>query len=428
MIQNWRTDWSIGDFPFYYVQIAPFDYEIPLSSAALRDAQRKTLKVNNTGMAVTVDIGDPEDIHPKDKLNVGKRLALMAFANNYGRQNITWSGPLYNSMNIENDRIRLDFMHATNGLVAKNGELRNFEIADKEQIFVPATAVIEGNSVIVSSRQITSPLAVRYAFNNIDEATLFNTEGLPASTFRTDSWPLNFEKTEIKGFLDVERQDYIISMNCVLNPMDIRYTTDGNEPNRHSELYKEPFHLKKSTMLRACAFNGETASTHISSLDIIYHLAFGRTPALKYPFSEKYKANGTSTLTDGIRGGKNFRDGNWQGYYFNDLEGMIDLGKEKKIGKISAGFFQSTDDWIFFPKNTEIYVSLNGQDFLSAGMLTPENPGTEQISGRNTYSLELNNIKARYILIKASSVKVCPQGHPGEGEKAWLFADEIIVE
>ena len=428
MIQNWRLDWGGVDFPFYYVQIAPFDYDIPASGAALRDSQRKTLTLRNTGMVVTMDIGNPEDIHPKDKQSVGKRLALLALAKDYGKNDITWSGPLYHSMNIENDKIRLDFLYTSNGLISKDGELKHFEIAGKDQIFVPAVALIDGPSILVSAKEIKSPLAVRYAFQNTDEASLFNGDILPASSFRTDSWPLIVEATEINGFLDAERQDYIISMNCRFYPMEIRYTLDGNEPNHHSDLYKEPFHLKNSAMLRACAFDGETASTYFASLDIYYHLAFGDKPELKYPFSNKYKASGSGALTDGIRGSRNFRDGNWQGYYFNDLEGKIDLGKEKKIHKISAGFLQSPDDWIFYPKSVEILVSSNGQDFSSIGMLTPVQSISDQTVGRNDFTLEIKGLKIRYIMFKAASSKVCPQGHPGEGEKAWLFADEIIVE
>ena len=181
-------------------------------------------------------------------------------------------------------------------------------------------------------------------------------------------------------------------------------------------------------MLRACAIDGETPSTFISSLDIYFHLAFGRKPDLKYEYADKYKASGAGALTDGVRGGLKYWDGNWQGFYFNDLEGIIDLGKEKKIQKISAGFLNSPGDWIFYPKSVEILISSNGQDFSSVGMLEPGTPVSGKKVERNDYFIDLKGKKTRYIMFKAVSTKVCPQGHPGEGEKAWLFADEIIVE
>ena len=216
MIQNWRLDWGEIDFPFYYVQIAPFDYEVPLSGALLRDSQRKTLSLKNTGMVVTLDIGNPDDIHPANKQDVGKRLALWALAKDYGKNDLIFSGPLYNSMNIENDKIRLDFLYPSNGLIAKDGELKNFEIAGKDEIFVPAMAVIQGSSVLVSASEIKSPLAVRYAFQNKDEASLMNSDSLPASSFRTDNWPLIVESTAIKADYDKQLDDYIISHELYL--------------------------------------------------------------------------------------------------------------------------------------------------------------------------------------------------------------------
>jgi sialate O-acetylesterase len=428
MIQNWRLDWGLSDFPFYYVQIAPFDYDIPQSGAALRDSQRKTLSLINTGMVVTMDIGNPDDIHPVNKQEVGKRLALWALAKNYEKKDLIFSGPLYNLMNIENDKIRIDFLYTSMGLIAKDGELRNFEIAGKDEIFVPANAVIDGSSLVVSAKEIKSPLAVRYAFQNRDEASLFNSDSLPASSFRTDNWPINVEVTDIKAVPDKQREDINITMDCALNPMEIRYTTDGNEPNRHSDLYKEPFHLKNSAMLRARAFDGETASTYISALDVKYHLAFGKGTEIKYPYDVKYKASGPGALTDGIRGSKNFQDGNWQGFYSQDLVAAIDLGKEKKISKISIGFLQDLAAWIFFPNSIEIFLSENGQNYSSAGLLSPGAFLSNSRLQKNDFAVFLKGNKARYIMVKAISVKICPEGHPGQGAKAWMFADEIIVE
>jgi sialate O-acetylesterase len=188
MIKNWRNDWKEGNFPFYYVQIAPFTYGESSKSQVVRYAQFQTLSVPNTGMAVTLDIGSLATIHPPDKQDVGKRLALWALAKNYGRD-IVYSGPLYKSMKVDGNKIVLSFTHVGNGLVLKNmnGE-SGFLIAGKDSNFVKANAEVKGDKLIVYSDQVKNPIAVRYAWSNTAEATLFNEEGLPASTFKTDDW------------------------------------------------------------------------------------------------------------------------------------------------------------------------------------------------------------------------------------------------
>ncbi len=188
MIKNWRDDWQLGNFPFYYVQIAPYNYGDQTHSEFLREAQLKTLSVPKTGMAVTLDIGEPQNIHPANKKDVGERLALLALAKTYSEKN-NYSGPVYKSMKIQKDKITLSFDYAKSGLVIKelNGE-NNFLIAGKDKIFKTAKVKIEKNKLIVFSDEIKNPVAVRYAFTNTSEATLFNKDGLPASSFRTDDW------------------------------------------------------------------------------------------------------------------------------------------------------------------------------------------------------------------------------------------------
>jgi len=190
MIKNWRKDWKQGDFPFYYVQIAPYNYGKKRASEELREAQRLTLALKNTGMAVTMDIGNPKNIHPKNKLDVGKRLALWALAKDYGKKKIVYSGPLYRSMKKQGDKIRLYFNHTGSGLTTKDGkELTHFTIAGEDKNFVPAKAAIDGKTIIVSSEDVKKPVAVRYAWSNAAQPNLANKEGLPASSFRTDKWP-----------------------------------------------------------------------------------------------------------------------------------------------------------------------------------------------------------------------------------------------
>jgi sialate O-acetylesterase len=191
MIRNWRTDWGQGDFPFLFVQIAPFRYDSldPACWPELCEAQAMTLqKVPNTGMAVTTDIGDLKDIHPKNKQDVGKRLALWALAKTYGKE-IVYSGPLYKSMAVEGNKIRLQFDYVGGGLISRDGKpLTDFTIAGADQKFVPATAEIDGASIIVSSPEVAEPAAVRFDWRDDATPNLSNKEGLPTGPFRTDSW------------------------------------------------------------------------------------------------------------------------------------------------------------------------------------------------------------------------------------------------
>ena len=182
MIADWRAKWKLGDFPFLYVQIAPFEGQPP----EIREAQFLTLaKSKNTAMAVTTDCGDANDIHPKQKEPVGHRLSLAARALAYGEK-IEYSGPLYQEMKAAGGKAWISFSHVGGGLVAKDGGLKGFTLAGADGKFVPAKAVIEGYKVVVSAEGVADPKAVRYGWENVPDVNLFNKEGLPASPFRTD--------------------------------------------------------------------------------------------------------------------------------------------------------------------------------------------------------------------------------------------------
>ena len=208
LISGWRELWGQGDFPFYFVQLANFQTSNPDNAAGAdgwsrcREAQLKTLSmVPNTGMAVIMDIGEVSDIHPKDKQDVGKRLAACALAKDYGKNNVM-SGPLYKSFKVEGDKIKVSFDHIGGGLVAGEKDflapfketsgagLKSFAIAGADKKWYWADAAIDGDSVIVSSKNVSKPVAVRYAFsmNPPQGVNFYNKEGFPASPFRTDSW------------------------------------------------------------------------------------------------------------------------------------------------------------------------------------------------------------------------------------------------
>lgn len=190
LILGWRTVWAQGDFPFLFVQLAPFQYGTsPQALPELWEAQTATLKVPNTGMAVTTDISDIRDIHPRNKQEVGRRLALWALARFYGKSDLVYSGPIYESMEAEGSRVRVKFRYADGGLTARDGKPLNwFSLAGSDKKFVPATATIDGETVVVENASVSSPVAVRFGWNQIAEPNLANKSGLPASPFRTDNW------------------------------------------------------------------------------------------------------------------------------------------------------------------------------------------------------------------------------------------------
>lgn len=192
MIQNWRDDWGQGDFPFYFVQLANYkkikDEPGESNWAELREAQSMTLKLPNTGQAVIIDIGETDNIHPRNKQDVGRRLARLALADTYGHE-ITGSGPIYGGMKVKGGKVTLSFDYAEPGLVAPEGKLKGFAVAGKDSQFVWAEAAIEGDKVVVWSDRVKKPVAVRYGWADNPICNLYSKVGLPASPFRTDIWP-----------------------------------------------------------------------------------------------------------------------------------------------------------------------------------------------------------------------------------------------
>ncbi|MEI6491203.1 MAG: sialate O-acetylesterase [Verrucomicrobiota bacterium] len=215
MITDWRKQWNQGDFPFYFCQLANFMAKKPdpgdSAWAELRDAQTSTLKLPNTGQAVLIEIGESGDIHPRNKRDVGERLAAIALAKDY-KKSVPYSGPVYDSLKIENGKVVITFKHADDGLVAKplpetfvvksqtketaplvrnspSSQIEGFAICGEDKKWVWADAKIQGNTVIVSSDQVPAPIAVRYAWADNPTCNLYNGAGFPASPFRTDDFP-----------------------------------------------------------------------------------------------------------------------------------------------------------------------------------------------------------------------------------------------
>ncbi len=192
LIGGWRDVWQMPDMPFYYVQLAPYVYgkSNPENLARLWEAQTAALQIPHTGMAVTTDIGNPKDIHPKNKQEVGRRLALWALTHTYGKSGIEFTGPLYKSVQFDGGKATITLEHAA-GLKSRDGQpLTWFTMAGEDKNFVPAKAEISGDKLVVTADGVTKATAVRFGFSQEAEPNLCNGAGLPASPFRTDDWPV----------------------------------------------------------------------------------------------------------------------------------------------------------------------------------------------------------------------------------------------
>ena len=191
MIEGWRRAWNQGSFPFYFVQISPYKYDgnDKSSSAFLREAQLNTMfNTSNTGMAVSLDVGDENSIHPPRKFILGKRLAYWALNKDYGLSTVEFSGPVFKSLEIKENKVLIEFDYAKNGLYCPDRIINNFELASEDRVFYPANAKIMRNQLEVQSDNVKNPVHVRYGWKNYLNGNLYNTKGLPASSFRSDSW------------------------------------------------------------------------------------------------------------------------------------------------------------------------------------------------------------------------------------------------
>jgi sialate O-acetylesterase len=228
LVGGWRQVWGEGDFPFYYVQIAPFDYHRdPEITAEFWEAQAAAQAVPNTGMVVINDIGDLKDIHPKNKQEVGRRLALWALAKTYGQDKLVYSGPVFKAMTIEGDKLRLSFDHVGGGLASRDGQPLNwFEVIDADEGgFVKAEAKIDGSTVVLSAPGVNHPLAMRFAWSSMAEPNLMNAEGLPAGAFRAGTVP----KRDWLVLKVPEAKDYQLVYDLDLAKLgpDIKYDVDN---------------------------------------------------------------------------------------------------------------------------------------------------------------------------------------------------------
>lgn len=208
----------------------------------------------------------------------------------------------------------------------------------------------------------------------------------------------------------------------------IRYTVDGAEPTAQSPLYVEPFALEQSAMVKAAIFENGDRLGAVSAKHIQVHKALGKSLKLNQPYSDRYPASGESALVDGLLGTGAFDDGSWQGFHGNDLEAIIDLGQETEVSEIALRFIQDRRSWIFMPLEVTFALSKNKKDFTPMASIKSDVSELENGRITKTFAARLQPSRARYVRVFADNRGTCPQGHPGEGGDAWIFADEIIVE
>jgi sialate O-acetylesterase len=423
MINSWRNTWG-QEFPFYYVQIAPYNYAGSMKGALVREAQLLSLKTPKTGMVVISDIGNINDIHPRNKVDVGSRLANWALNKSYGQKDISYSGPIYKSYIIDGTKVKIEFEH-NSGLKARGGDLTHFEIAGEDQIFYTGEAEIENDAVWVSSPKVPTPAAVRFAFSNTAEPNLFNEAELPASMFRTDDWSLLLEEAKIKTKFDNDKKQFIVTISTKENH-PIRYTTDGSSPDLKSNLYTDPFMVSNSILIKARPFINNKPSQSISQTEIVYNKTTFKKITLQHKYSDQYPAGGDLALVDGRKGSAKFNDGIWQGYQDENLEILIDLEKKESFSSVKVGFLSDQGVWIFYPGSMEVQTSKNGKKFKS---ISQESIEITKLNGVHFSSFGYNGkkIKSRFIKLIAKPIKL-PEWHTGAGSNAWIFADEILIE
>jgi len=307
LIEAWRKTWQQGDFPFYLVQIAPMEsgdnrYGLP----RFWEAQAKTLEMPNTGIVSTTDIGDVHDVHPRNKKGVGERLARWALARDYGRD-VVCSGPTYKSMRIDGNKVRVTFGNVGSGLESRDGKpLGDFEIA-ADGDFVPATAAIDGNEVVLSSKDVLLPRMVRLGWHCLANPNLQNKEGLPAYPFRTCS-----SAPDISG-RRLFSKSTVVQLTVVEHGGTIHFTLDGSAPTVRSAQYSEPFIVQETTTVRARYFRDDGVPSnavqavftkvpprHYNGQTLVLGLRYeyyeGQWPSL--PDLSQLKPTGTGTVED----------------------------------------------------------------------------------------------------------------------------------
>ncbi len=235
-------------------------------------------------------------------------------------------------------------------------------------------------------------------------------------------------KVNVKALFYVNEKPYSLQLESEMPGTSIYYTMDGDNPDYKSFVYKKPIILNHNITLKAVAYKDDKLLEKPAEYNIDYNMATGKNVIYKTPFDERYPADGTQTLVDGIRGSLNYNDGYWQGFYGNNMDVIIDLGNTINVRSINVTFLLDQKKWIFIPDHVNIYFSPDGQKYQKITELAPKTPLRSDVVLTNDFSVKLKKpLKARCLRLEAVNIGVCPDWHPGKGQKAWIFADEITV-
>jgi hexosaminidase len=239
-------------------------------------------------------------------------------------------------------------------------------------------------------------------------------------SYSKGSWKVDIlpsmENGVFKVILDSEQPDY-----------PIHYTLDGTEPNEQSQLYKEPLSISQSATINAGIFADGKLKEYATKKELLFHKGLGKIGTLTTPPSKNYYANGVISLTDGMKGSNNFRDGYWMGFEGTDLDFDLDLGQEIQINSINVSFFQNTGAWIFMPLKVQFTIFDKDHKQLVTSEQVPETTTEAKGSVIEDISSPFENIMGRYLKVHAENMKICPAWHEGAGNKAWIFTDEIVI-
>ncbi|MDP4189909.1 MAG: family 20 glycosylhydrolase, partial [Bacteroidota bacterium] len=227
---------------------------------------------------------------------------------------------------------------------------------------------------------------------------------------------------------DESKKEFSVSIQQGQKDIDIRYTLDGTEPKETSPRYESPIIINKTSSLKIAAFKKDHQLSKSNTLAFNFHKALNSHITLKTPYDERYRASGKNGLIDGVRASVNAHDGLWQGFEGIDFEATIDLGKIEDISKVAPRFLLDENSWIFLPSKVEISVSTDNINFTDAKTIINDIPLKNSEILLKDFQADYNNVSARYIKVKATTIKKCPSWHPGFGSNAWMFIDEIVVE
>ncbi len=235
-------------------------------------------------------------------------------------------------------------------------------------------------------------------------------------------------QVSINPSLNIKNRSLLIELSSEVFEPEIRYTLDGTEPKSTSPIYKKPIEIFGSTTISAAAFQNGQSSGQVLSREFIIHKAFASKITLEYPNSPRYDGHGKYSLVNGVKGTTNFHDGNWKGFLGDDLVATIDLGTAKSISSIKVNAMQNYASWIFYPQEAIFFSSTDGELFEILGKVSNQISPYEGGKLIQTFAIEQKKDSIRYVKVHLRNLGVCPPGHSGEGEPAWLFVDEIVVE